>query len=297
MKRLIALFVVAISILVYSGCSSTDAKLSRIEIDDTYGQTEFALYEEFNIDGMIVNAVYSNNTSVEVTENTTIDSTAYNRFVMGTYLINVAYDGKNVYYEVTVGDVNAKTVIRDAMDNTYNKSHNLCFTFYPVDRTLNPYPGSIDYYSFDSNSNKETHYSISYDTYPSDYTERYNLAGQGYQVVYDSLEDPVYSQFTSLTVPFTDRLQSYSQIRNYALGLDLSAITYDTDLQHQTITVMFGVTEEYAGYECEVTITINYITGFVEQTTIGSSEGIMTEEVLVGAEATFTLPNFTNWAE
>lgn len=78
---------------------SVNAVLSSISLSGA--KVEFAYGEDFTKTGLVVKAQYNDNSEVTITDYT-VDSSAYNKAVAGSYTITVSYEGQSATYNVTV---------------------------------------------------------------------------------------------------------------------------------------------------------------------------------------------------
>lgn len=77
------------------------AVLERIEISGDY-TNQFLYGSQYNRNGLVVTAYYSDNSSEDVTDSCTFDSV--NTSSLGTQSISVSYNGKFAYYDVIIYD-------------------------------------------------------------------------------------------------------------------------------------------------------------------------------------------------
>ena len=102
MKKFLAFLLVACAAfgLVACGEETTGPTLETIEISGY--DDEFTVGEDFTTAGLVVTAVYSDETTENVTVDAEVDSNKVDTDVNGVYPVVITYEGKTVFYMVTV---------------------------------------------------------------------------------------------------------------------------------------------------------------------------------------------------
>ena len=105
--------------VAFSGCAPK-VELSSISFNGA--KLEFAFNEEFSIGDLVVKAQYSDGSEEEITSYS-IDSSAYDKTITGSYEILLSYEDKQASYNVTVGEpqLSAITVSGAKTEFDYNE--------------------------------------------------------------------------------------------------------------------------------------------------------------------------------
>ena len=122
MKKLlktISILLICTLCIAFSACAP---QVELTTISATGAKIEFAYNEDFSSNGLVVKAQYSDGSEEEISDYT-IDSSAYNKTVAGTYSISVNYNGKSASYDVVV---NAPSLTGITISGAKTQFYSLC---------------------------------------------------------------------------------------------------------------------------------------------------------------------------